>query len=65
MEKDLGDTWVSFGVVMRLPLKETTHIEEYLRAKGVYVYDKVSLGKLILKEQSPPSGSNEGVEDEQ
>lgn len=59
----LGDTWISYGVIVKLPLKETTHIKEYLKEKGVFVYDKVSLGRLILREETPqPSGNNEGVD---
>ena len=43
---------------MRLPLKETKHIEEYLKQKGMLVFDRVSLGRPILKDETPPSGNN-------
>jgi len=60
MEDEFGETWVTYGVIMRLPFKEIKHIQQILKDRGMHVYDRISIGRLIIKEEIPPSGSNEG-----
>ena len=61
MEKDFGETWVTYGIIMRVPFRNINVIQQFLKDKATFVYDKASIGKLIIKEQAP-SGSTEGVD---
>ena len=52
----MEDEWITIGIVCKLPIEEIPEIKRYLDNKGMIIYSKISAGKLILKEDTLPSG---------
>ena len=58
MEEELMNTWVNYGIVIRLPFKDIHKIIEFCKDNDIRViYNKASLSHLLIKEL-PPSGNS-------
>ena len=50
--------WISYGVILKMPIDEIHELKNYLKEKGYYIhFDKKSPYRLFLKEEFHPSGN--------
>ena len=65
LDKEYEDMWINYGLIARLPLKEVKAIKSFLEENNIkLVYDKVSIGHLLIKEKYPSGSLNpEGTDD--
>jgi hypothetical protein len=53
-EDSFIETWVNYGLIVRLPFKDISILKEFCKEKGIRViFDKASLSHIIIKEVSP------------
>lgn len=55
MNNDKED-WITIGIISRLPVSKAVELRKYLRENGYLVYSKITAGRLVLKEETLPSG---------
>jgi len=61
MENELLDMYCNYAIVVRLQYKQISDIKEFFEDNGIReIYDRASLGRIYLKEETPPSVNNDG-----
>ena len=52
----MESNWITVGFVCKIPIERIPELEKYLDNMGRIIFSKLSAGKLILKEETLPSG---------